>query len=311
MLALGALQNAPQAFAEDSMPPAIDNKEPRPSNDSPVPDVESNDSPSESAPSQPSPATQLATETAPPSAPEVAIRRYRLEASSFDNKVSNGFGNWWGGGLTLSGQPSDRIMVAGSFFSQSRPGEWEQLVAFRALINWSKWFYTDATVSGGGPDDPAAFFPKFRYDLSANVKVPFLRGLILTGGLTRLYFGNPNNGRIRRAGAIYYWRHFVFQGNLNFNNARPGNHKSKAVDGAVQYGREGHYWIGLVAGGGREAWQTLTFTPQDVQFTSYSGSVFLRKWLARSYGVAFSYSYDLKRTAYRINGVEMKFFVDF
>lgn len=247
----------------------------------------------------------------PAGTPEVVTRRFRLEASSFDNVVSNGFGHWWGGGIDLSWKASDRLTAAGSIFSQRRPGETEQFAGVRTLMNWSKWFYTDLSLSGGGPDDPGAFFPKLRYDLTANLKVPKMPGLILTGGLTRLYFGRPNDGRIGRGGAIYYWRRFVFQGNLNFNNARPGNRKSKSANGAVQYGQEGHYWIGLVGGGGREAWQTLALTPQDVEFTSYSASVFVRKWLAPAYGVAVSYSYALKRTAYRINGLEMKFFLDF
>ncbi|MCZ6751253.1 MAG: YaiO family outer membrane beta-barrel protein [Acidobacteria bacterium] len=238
-------------------------------------------------------------------------RRFHMEATGFDNVVSNDFGHWAGTGIGLSYQQSERLAVSGEVILQRRPGETERLFAFGALANWSKWFYTNLTLSGGGPDNPAAFFPRFRYDATANLKIPPLPGLILTGGLTRLYFGNPVNGRVSRAGAIYYWRNFVFQGSLNFNNVRPGNQKSKSVSGAVQYGREGSYWVGLVAGGGREAWQTLALTPQDVEFSSYSTSVFVRKWLGPSYGIAAAYSYSLKRTAYQTNGLEMKFFLDF
>ena len=118
-------------------------------------------------------------------------------------------------------------------------------------------------------------------------------------------------GRVVRAGAVYYWRRFVFQGTLYLNNSEPGSHASKAVNGAAQYGQEGRYWLGLVAGGGREAWQTLALTPQDVEFTSYRSSVFLRKWLAPNYGIVASYGYSVKRAAYRIHGLEFKFFVDF
>ena len=246
-----------------------------------------------------------------PELPGARVRRFRLEARGFDNIVSNDFGHWVGTGLNLSYQQSDQLAVSGGMISQWRPGETERLFAFGALVNWSEWFYTNLELSGGGPDNPAAFFPQLRYDATANLKIPSLPGLILTGGLTRLYFGSPVNGRVSRAGAIYYWRNFVFQGSLNFNNVRPGNRKSKSVSGAVQYGREGSYWAGLAAGGGREAWQTLALTPQEVEFSSYSYSVFLRKWLNPSYGIAAAYSYSLKRTAYQINGLEMKFFLDF
>jgi len=260
-----------------------------------------------------SPQTPAPAIAADPSDAKAAsdVRRFRLEATTFDNAVSNGFGQWWGGGLHLSYQPSARWKASSQFYWQNRPGGSERLFAASALVDWSGWFSTDLALSGGGPDDPAAFFPHLRYDLTANLKIPPIPGLILTGGLTRLYFGTPTNGRVARLGSIYYWNRFVFQGTLFFNNSRPGNHKSKSVSGAVQYGQEGHYWAGLVTGGGREAWQTLSLTPQDAEFTSYSASLFLRKWLAPSYGAAFSYHYSVKRAAYRIHGMEMKFFWDF
>ena len=242
---------------------------------------------------------------------EAAIRRYRLEFASFDNNVSNGLGHWWGGSLSLSGQPVKRLLVSGQAISQKRPGEVEQLFGMQTRILWADRFFTDLAFSGGGPDRPTAFFPRMRYDASVNLKIPGLPGFIFNGGLTRLYFGTPTNGRVRRGGIVYYWRRFVFQGNLFFNNIRPGNRKSKSVNGAVQYGQEGHYWIGLIGGGGREAWQTLALTPQDVEFTSYSSSLFLRKWLAPNYGVVASYAYSVKRAGYRIHGLEFKFFLDF
>jgi len=247
---------------------------------------------------------------APPLPQEATVRHYRLEIGSYDNSVSNGFGHWWGGGLSLTGQ-SRRLSISGQAISQSRPGEVAQLYGMQTRILWADQFFTDFAVSGGGPNDPAAFFPRLRYDASINVKIPGLTGFIFNGGLTRLYFGNPTNGRIRRGGIVYYWRRFVFQGNVFFNNVRPGNRKSKSGNGAVQYGQEGRYWIGLIGGGGREAWQTLALTPQDTEFTSYSGSVFLRKWLSPAYGIAASYGYMVKRGGYRIHSTEFKFFFDF
>ncbi|MBI2816553.1 MAG: YaiO family outer membrane beta-barrel protein [Acidobacteria bacterium] len=249
-------------------------------------------------------------ETAPAAPTNDLPRHFRLEASGFDNIVSNGFGKWGGAGLSLTWQGSNRVLVSGAVISERRPAMIEHMGTLRTVINWSKWFYTDSSISGGGSDDPAGFFPRIRYDLTGNVKLPWVPGLVFTGGLTRLYFGSPIGGSIGRTGVIYYWRRFVMQANVNFNNAQPGDHTSKSANAAVQYGEEGRYWVG-VSGGGREAWQTLTLTPQDVEFTSYSASVFARKWLARNYGVAFSYDYILKRTAYRINGMGVKFFIDF
>ena len=246
-----------------------------------------------------------------PAPPEAVSHRYRLEFGSFDNNVSNQFGHWWGSGLNLSYQQSERLTASGQIIWQRRPGETERLFGVGTLIHWSRWFYTDLALSGGGPNDSAAFFPRVRYDWTANFKVPGAPGLILNAGLTKLYFGDPIRGRVVRTGAVYYWRRFVFQGTLYLNSSQPGNHASKSVNGAAQYGQEGRYWMGLIAGGGREAWQTLALTPQDVEFSSYSTSVFLRKWLSPSYGVSAAYGYSVKRTAYRIHGLDFKFFWDF
>ncbi|MBI4460035.1 MAG: YaiO family outer membrane beta-barrel protein, partial [Acidobacteria bacterium] len=114
--------------------------------------------------------------------PETPRRGYHLEFGSFDSVVNNGFGHWWGGDLQLSYKPSGRMVVSGQLLSQSRPGETEQFLGVGALVNWSKWFYTNSSVSGGGPDDSAAFFPRLRYDLAAGLKLPTVPGLILTGG---------------------------------------------------------------------------------------------------------------------------------
>jgi YaiO family outer membrane protein len=255
----------------------------------------------------PAHAQQGPADTIPPAA---SPRRFHLELTSFENGVSNQFGHWAGGGLSLAYKWSDRLTTTGQILGQRRPGEAEPLLGASTRIEWTPWLYTDLALSGGGANDPAAFFPRFRYDWTANVKPP-VPGLILNGGITQLYFGDPVQGRIVRAGAVYYWRRFVLQGTLFFNTSRPGNHKSKAGNGAVQYGQEGRYWLGLVAGGGREAWQTLTLTPQDAEFTSYSSSVFFRKWLAPTYGVVTSYGYSVKRGAYRIHSLDFTFFLDF
>ncbi len=236
--------------------------------------------------------------------------RFHLELRSFENSVSNQFGHWAGGGLSLAYKWSDRLTTTGEILGQRRPGEVEPLLAAMTRIEWSSWLYTDLALSGGGSDDPEAFFPRVRYDWTVNLKPP-VPGLILNGGFTQLYFGDPVRGNIVRAGAVYYWRRFVFQGTLFLNTSQPGNQKSKAGNGTVQYGQEGRYWLGLAGGGGREAWQSLALTPEDNEFTSYSGSIFLRKWLAPTYGIVTSYGYIVKRGAYRIHSMGFTFFLDF
>jgi YaiO family outer membrane protein len=244
----------------------------------------------------------------PPAAPRPFLGRF--EVSQWGTSVSNGFGNWYGGGLHLFLDPAPKVSLLGEFFYEHRPDETEQAGVFGATIHLNKWFYVNLTASGGGPDNSAAFIPQFRYDLTGTLATP-LRGFLVTGGWTRLQYGNPVSGRIIRAGFIQYAGKVVLQGTVNFNNTRPGNHKSVDGVGAIQIGQEEHYWLGVVAGGGTEAWQTIGLFPSSVQFDGYHLSFFARKWLTRRFGVVFQYNYLIKHTAYHSNGGEFRFFWQF
>ena len=264
--------------------------------------------------------TQLQQEEAPgappatpaPPPPQAVPKPFlgRFEVSQWGTSVSNGFGNWYGGGLHLFLDPTPKISLLGEIFYESRPNETEQAGVFGATIHLNKWFYVNLTASGGGPDNSSAFIPRYRYDLTGTLATP-IRGFLITGGWTRLQYGDPVGGRIIRAGFIQYAGKVVLQGTVNFNNTRPGNHKSVDGVGAIQIGQEGHYWLGLVAGGGTEAWQTLGLFPSTVQFDGYHMSVFARKWLTRRFGVVFQYNYLIKHTAYHSNGGEIRFFWQF
>lgn len=234
----------------------------------------------------------------------------RIEVSQWGSSVSNGFGDWYGGGVHLFLDPSPRLSLIGEAFYEHRPGESEQAGVFGATIHLTPWFYTALTVSGGGPDDFAAFIPRYRYDVNGTLATP-IPGFHLTGGWTRLQYGNPVSGRILRAGFLQYAGKVILQGTVNFNNVRPGNHKSVDGIGSIQVGEEGRYWVGVVAGGGREAWQTQGLFPFNVEFAGYNVSVFTRKWITRSFGVGFRYNYYIKRTAYNSNGGEIRFFWQF
>jgi YaiO family outer membrane protein len=264
-------------------------------------------SPEPSAPAVAEPPEQL-TQLPPPSAPRPFLGR--IEVSQWGSSVSNGFGNWYGGGVHLFLDPIPRVSLLGEVFYEHRPNETEQAGVFGATIHLTRWFYTTLTISGGGPDDSAAFIPRYRYDINGTLATP-IHGFMLTGGWTRLQYGNPVSGRILRGGFIQYAGKVILQGTVNFNNTRPGNHKSVDGIGSIQIGREGHYWIGATGGGGTEAWQTIGLFPANVQFDGYNLSFFIRKWITRSFGVVFRYSYFIKHTAYHSNAGEFRFFWQF
>jgi YaiO family outer membrane protein len=234
----------------------------------------------------------------------------RIELSQWGRVVSDGFGNWHGGGLHVYLDPSPRFSLAGEAFFERRPGEIEQAGALGATIHLTPWFYTSLSASGGGPDDPNAFFPRYRYDINGTLATP-IPGFHLTGGWTRLEYGNPVGGRILRAGFLQYAGKVILQGSVNVNNNRPGNHKSVDGVGSIQVGEEGRYWVGLTAGGGREAWQTQGLFPSSVEFDGYNLSFFTRFWLTRSFGLGLRYNHLTKRDAYRSQGGEFRFFWQF
>ena len=269
------------------------------------------------AQAQPPSATEtIPTTQAQQPEPPVVVRRFlgRVEVSQWGSAVSNDFGAWYGGGLHIFLDPHPRFSFMGETFYERRPGEVEQGGQIGAVIHLTPWFYTHLAVSGGGPDDPAAFIPRYRWDVNGTLATP-IRGFHLTGGWTRLQYGNPVSGRIARVGFLHYAGRVIVQGTVNFNNNRPGNQKSVDGIGSIQFGQEGRYWIGVVAGGGREAWQAQGLFPSNVnpnvEFDGFNFSFFTRKWLTRSFGIALRYNHVNKREAYYSNGGEVRFFWQF
>lgn len=234
----------------------------------------------------------------------------RLEISSFNNSVSNDFGQWRGTGVHLALETSRQLGFFIESIHQWRPGDSEHFNALTIRTEWNSWFSTHLGVSGGGDDDPTGFYPRVRYDATGFLKTP-IPGFLLTGGYTRLYYGHPVSGRIARAGGILYLGPLILQGTAFFNNVRPGNRESLSGTFAAQYGREGSYWVGASVGGGKEAWQTQGVVAQNVEFTGYNTSVFTRKWITKNFGIHAAYNYSIRKTAYSYNGIEFRAFWEF
>lgn len=234
----------------------------------------------------------------------------RLEISTFNNSVNNQFGQWRGTGVHLALEPTRKIGFLIETIHQWRPGDSEHLNALTVRTEWNSWFSTQLGVSGGGDDDPSGFYPRVRYDATGFLKTP-IPGFLLTGGYTRLYYGRPVSGRIARAGGILYLGPLILQTTAFFNNVRPGNRDSISANFAAQYGHEGSYWVGASTGGGKEAWQTQGVVAQNVEFTGYNASFFMRKWITKKFGVNATYNYSIRKAAYRYNGFEFRAFWEF
>jgi YaiO family outer membrane protein len=236
----------------------------------------------------------------------------RMEVSAYGSHANRGYGDWRGlqGQLWIRSNP--RFVPAFFYDSQTRPGGTQQNYAFFSYANWSKRFYTTQGFSYA-PERPASasFFPRKRYDVKGWWKLPPGGNVILGAGYTRLDWGAPGHGQIFNAGLLYYRRKLIVGGDLFVNRNQPGNLVSGAGSLAVQYGREGDYWLGATVGGGRELYRVQFVEPSDVRLSGYSTSVFYRKWLSRHFGFVLTFDFQEKLDAYRRAGGAAGLFVEF
>ncbi len=240
------------------------------------------------------------------------IAPIHLELGAYGNLVSHGLGTWRGAQGQLWIRSNPRFIPAFFFETQDRPTGNQQNYAFFSYLNWSSSFYTTQGISyapqSGGR---AIYFGKHRYDVNAFWKIPPRRQLVLSAGFTRIDFGRPGHGQIFNAGAIYYRKKLVIQTNVFANRSQPGNLWSGSAAVAAQYGREGAYWFGAGAGGGRELYRFIGEAATDLDFNSYSLNVFYRKWLSKHIGFVLRFDYHQKLTSYRWVGAGSNLFFEF
>jgi len=248
-----------------------------------------------------------------PGEPAYEVQPFRLELGGYENYVDNGYGNWRGADAQLWYRGNQFFIPAFFFESQTQPTGTQQNYAFFSYLNWTKSFYTTQGFSAapqyGG--NAAIFFPKRRYDIKANWKLPPSRNLILGVGFTDFDLGAPGHGQIFDLGGLWYHRKLVVQADLYVNRSQPGALYSSSGILAVQYGQEGKYWFGGTASGGHELYRLVGETPFDVKFNGYSFQMFYRKWVTRHAGIVTTLSYEDKLGEFQRVGGILNLFFDF
>ncbi len=244
--------------------------------------------------------------------PVLGTHPIRLELGGYVHHVDRGFGNWRGLEAQLWIPTNPRFIPVFLVDSQTRPTGTQQSYGFFSYLNWTDSFYTTQGFSlSPRRNDTAVYFPDQRYDIKAHWKVPPQKNLILAGGYTYYDLGPQGHGQIFNVGTIYYHEKLVLEGNLFINRNQPGALESTSGSLAAQYGTEGHYWAGVVLSGGRELYQSVSFQPIDIRFSSYSARAFYRKWLSRHLGVVVFFDYQDKLQAYRRVGLSSRIFFEF
>jgi YaiO family outer membrane protein len=236
----------------------------------------------------------------------------RVELGGYANYVDHGYGTWEGSESQIWFRGNRYFVPAIMVESQTRPTGTQQNVAFFSYLNWSKSFYTVQGFSAAPQRDAGAiYFPKRRYDIKAYKKLTSGQNFVLGAGYTRFDLGAAGHGQIFNLSSLYYHGKLVLEGNLFVNRSQPGDLYSASGTVSAQYGREGRYWFGVTAGGGRELYQYVGQTPFEVQFASYSLRTFYRKWFTRHVGAVVSFDYLDKVMAYRRTGGSIHLFFEF
>ncbi len=236
----------------------------------------------------------------------------RVEVGAYDNWVDQGLGEWRGINAEVWLGRTSRFVPAFLVDSQTRPTGTQQNYAFMSYLNWTTSFYTIQSVSGAPQRSGSAiYFPKIRYDIRCNWKLPPDRRFILGAGFTHFDFGSPGTGEIYNLGALYYLGRLVITGDLFVNQSRPGDLTSASGSMSVQYGTEGKYWLGLTASGGRELYRIQVQTSLDLRLTSVTLDLFYRRWITRHVGYVVGGSFQDKLDAYTRAGISGRVFFEF
>jgi YaiO family outer membrane protein len=236
----------------------------------------------------------------------------RIEIGGYWSWVNQGLGDWRGLNAELWLGRKSRFVSGLAVASETRPTGTQQNYAFLSFMHWTPSFYTSQGISGAPQrSDTAVYFPKIRYDVRANWKLPPDRRMILGAGFTHFDFGGPFEGEIYNLGGLYYRGKLVLAGDLFINQSRPGDLTSASASVSLQYGTEGKYWIGLTGSGGQELYRIELYSPLDVRLKSYTVDLFYRRWISRHVGYLVRATYHDKLESYRRAGVSGRLFFDF
>lgn len=233
---------------------------------------------------------------------------WRLELGGSFANVNNNYGRWYSGDAKITYTGSKYFSPSLSFGSQTRPEGSQQAYGFGSYVNLGKQAY--AVVGAGiAPNHGTILFPSFRYDLMGVVRVPPVKGLLMTAGYSSYRMGGGRS-KIASFGAIHYSK-VILEGGISFNRSYPGNLPSKSGHLSFMRGREGKHWFGAGASGGNIHYQLLGVIPYDARFNAYGLSAFYQKWMRPQWGFVARYYFTNVIDGYVGNSVGLNLFYNF
>lgn len=234
---------------------------------------------------------------------------FTLDVGAFHQALDNGYSDWDG----LDARLSYTNPVASPFASASRQRRREGSQAAYGLGSYltiNRHFYSIVgfSVATGGT---AVFYPRLRWDASLIGDSRVVPGLMIATGYTYVGFGGGASGSIISLGPIWYHGPLILSGAMHLNHDDVGGASSGSAEAGGQYGSQGRYWVGANVSAGHEAYEILSATPLDVQFTNVGASAFYQRWLTQHTALTARLEYQDKRTAYHRRGVALSYQVAF
>jgi YaiO family outer membrane protein len=233
------------------------------------------------APAMALPSTPTLPEPAAAQDPEVKSTQLLLYTSA--QRLTAGLGNWQEIGVRGSRAVGAHVWQ-GEFASMRRFGESGNFIGLGDTYEFNPdWFGTLSVGAGDG----ASYLPRARVDGFINRKLLADRNLIATLGAGYYSAPDGHNDRSFSLGATYYFSEpWIVQGEVRFNNSRPGSVNTQQQFVAVTWGRDQQTQITARHAWGSEGYQSIGAGASLVNFKSRQTSLNVRHWLGKDWGVA-------------------------
>lgn len=226
---------------------------------------------------------------------------FSIDVGGYYHSLDNGYGEWRGADLRLA-YTGARVAPIATVATQHRREGYQNSYGLGSYVTLNRRLYSivGMSVATGGT---AVLFPRLRWDVVLIADAPVVAGLKVAAGLTRVNFGQGGTGSIASLGPIYYRGPLILSATARLNRDGVSGANSGSGELGGQYGSQGRSWVGGSFAAGREAYQTLSATPFDVQFSNIGGAMFYQRWVTRRTALLARLEYQHKLTAYRRRGL--------
>lgn len=197
--------------------------------------------------------------------------------------LTAGLGNWKEIGVRGSHAMGAHVLQ-GEAATMRRFGESGNFIGLGDTYSFDPDWFASLSLGAG---DGASYLPRVRVDSFIHRKLLADRNLIASLGAG--YYRAPDGHTDRSAslGATYYFSEpWILQGEVRFNNSRPGSVTTRQQFVALTWGRDQQTQITARHAWGSEGYQTIGNGDVLVDFSSQQSSLNLRHWLGADWGLS-------------------------